>query len=122
MNLLKETNEVLEKHGYSWGDVAAIQGDTLRISVERFKKLADVEYDEGFGAPEVASDLVILMKDGSWFTRAEYDGSEWWAFHKTPERLPEVSDDKVRSLVCSEEQIGWRTLEEINTGEEDEED
>lgn len=24
------------------------------------------------------------MKDGSWFERAEYDGSEWWRYIQSP--------------------------------------
>lgn len=114
-NLKEETLAALLKHGQAWDDVVAIQGRDFRISRRHFLKLADVEYDPGYGSQEVASDLVILMRDGSWFTRAEYDGSEWWAYHKAPERLQEVSDDKVHSLVCSKAQVGWCALKEINT-------
>jgi hypothetical protein len=28
---------------------------------------------------------MIWFKDGSWATRGEYDGSEWWEYHKLPQ-------------------------------------
>lgn len=78
MNLLKETEQALGEYGYLWDDILQIQGDELTVSVDRFKLLADVDVDIEEGAPGVAHDLVILMKDGSWF--------EWLGHY--PDRLP----------------------------------
>ena len=113
-NLLKETERKLAEAGYTWDDVVAIQGKEFGIGIARFKELADVEYSSGYGAQEVASDLVILMKDGSWFTRGEYDGSEWWEHHTAPKLLPCIHDDKVERLVVKHEDVGWCTLAECN--------
>lgn len=99
MNLLNETITVLHNNNYGMDDIEAIQGSDIRISVDRFKELADVDYDNGYGAQEVATDLVILMKDGSWFSRGEYDGSEWWQLNRRPAVVAETSDDKVSTLI-----------------------
>jgi len=40
-------------------------------------------YDSGYGAQNL--DGIIWFNDGSWATRGEYDGSEWWQYHKLPE-------------------------------------
>ena len=85
-NLKEETLEELESHGYSIGDVAWVGSDDYEIPVDRFWELADVEYDSGFGCQEVATDLMVVLDDGSWLERHEYDGSEWWEYKRTPER------------------------------------
>ena len=85
-NLKEETLEELEAHGYSIGDVAWVGSDDYEIPVDRFWELADVEYDSGFGCQEVATDLMVVLDDGSWLERHEYDGSEWWEYKRTPER------------------------------------
>jgi len=55
----------------------------------------DFEYDSGYGGQEVYG--IIWYKDGTWSTRGEYDGSEWWEYHILPE-IPKDLDrkDKVR--------------------------
>lgn len=110
-NLLKETENELEVRGYTFEDILSIQGKMHRISVERFKTLADKIYDERYGSQEVAEDLIIMMKDGSWFERHEYDGSEEWIFRRAPQVIPEIHDDRVYSLFAKQ---GWETLAEIN--------
>lgn len=86
-NLLKETRQLMSHHGVGPEDVTFIGSlaSGHSCSWEQFTRLADVSYDDGFGAAEVATDLVILFRDGSWLTRGEYDGSEWWNFHRTPQ-------------------------------------
>ena len=121
MNLLKETKEALRNKGYSWpDDILSIQGSDRAISVDLFKKLANVSYDNGYGGQEVASDLVILMKDGTWFERAEYDGSEWWRYQSAPKVNP-VNDEGITMLVAKRSGMGWCTLEELNEEPEDDE-
>lgn len=115
MNLLQETIEALEERGYNFDDVEAVQGRGERISVERFKTLADTEYDDGYGAAEVATDLVILMKDGSWFSRWEYDGSEGWQYNRRPQLLANIDDAAVQRLVGQY----WPTLHGLNSDDSD---
>ena len=43
----------------------------------------DLEYDSGYGTQIVFG--TIWFKDGSWATRREYDGSEWWQLNTLPE-------------------------------------
>ena len=121
MNLLKETKEALRNKGYSWpDDILSIQGSDRAISISLFEKLANVSYDNGYGGQEVASDLVILMKDGTWFERAEYDGSEWWRYQSAPKVNP-VNDEGITMLVAKRSGMGWCTLEELNEEPEDDE-
>lgn len=59
-NLLKETKLVLKENGKTIKDIVAVQGNDFGISVEDFLKLADTEYDNGYGAQKVAEDLIII--------------------------------------------------------------
>lgn len=65
---------------------------TLRSghSEREYQKFLDnlgFEYDDGFGCQELEG--VIWFTDGTWSTRGEYDGSEWWQNHTRPE-IPEA--------------------------------
>lgn len=111
-NLLNETIEILKRNGLSESDVEWVGNNEMYFSFEHFKKIADVEYDSGFGAQEVAYDLLVVGKDW-WLERCEYDGSESWVFKriiKKPENYKEV-----------ERVVGrmWDSLEEINKLQED---
>jgi len=46
---------------------------------EKFLKDLDFEYDSGYGCQELFG--TIWMQDGTWYSRGEYDGSEWWQHH-----------------------------------------
>lgn len=109
MNLLKETEEVLSEHGKTFKDVLWIGGNAFTISIEDFKRLADVEYYNGFGAPEVAVDLVVVGCDW-WLERTDYDGAEDWAFKKLPEKPEE--ERKIKRVVTNKG--GWDSLKEMN--------
>ena len=91
MNFKQETLEKLKDHNKTWDDVEFVQGNdfVVKNSKEKILELMDFEYDDGFGGPEIARDLVIVGKDW-WLERHEYDGSEWWEYKKLPEKL-EVS-------------------------------
>ena len=67
-------------------DVVWIGGSDFEISREEFLKLADCPYDAGYGAPEVATDLVLVGND-FWLERQEYDGSEFVSLNKRTESL-----------------------------------
>ena len=54
--------------------------------LESFLESLDFEYDSGFGSQELFG--TVWLEDGTWLTRGEYDGSEWWEYHKLPE-IPE---------------------------------
>lgn len=42
----------------------------------------DFEYDSGYGSQHITG--IIWYTDGTWSERGEYDGSEWWEYHKCP--------------------------------------
>lgn len=89
-NLLKETLEDLQRYGKTPTDVRWVGSrDGKHVSTwETFAALADREYYNGFGGVEVCQDLVIVGDDW-WLARAEYDGSEWWAFRTLPTQQPD---------------------------------
>ena len=82
-NLLKETLEVLKDSDKSLDDVLWIGSSDGYITKELFLKLADVNYDSGYGGQEIAQDLLVVGEDW-WLERGEYDGSEWWEFKTVP--------------------------------------
>lgn len=83
-----ETRSVLQDHGYAEEDVLWVGIPSKEEwDVADFMNVADrIYYDSGFGAQEIEPSLVICMRDGSWFERAEYDGSEWWDHKMRPMR------------------------------------
>lgn len=113
MNLLDETLETLSEHNLTIEDVkwiGSINGD-YQCSINEFLELANREYDNGFGAPEVCGDLVIVGDDW-WLERHEYDGSEEWEFKRLPKLKPEVQ--KIQ-YIFARHSVGWETLRRANS-------
>ena len=44
--------------------------------------LGTIDYDEGFGTQELFG--VVVLTNGEWLERGEYDGSEWWEDKSCP--------------------------------------
>ena len=108
MNLLEETLEVLKKYGKEIQDIDWIGSPNFGwFTWEDFAAAADEEYDDSYGAQEVASDLVIVFKDGTWLERAEYDGSEWWEYKQLPKK-PEKQRKPKKEDIFSWGVLGWR--------------
>ena len=84
MNLKEETLWSLSRHNKTPEDIKWIGCYLFKIPQDEFWKLADKEYDNGYGHAEVAEDLFIVG-DNWWLTRREYDGSEWWEYNVLPE-------------------------------------
>jgi hypothetical protein len=59
---------------------------------DEFLESLDFMYDSGFGGQYLFG--TIWLEDGTWFTRAEYDGSEWWDYH----RLPQIPDELLTNI------------------------
>lgn len=106
-NLLSETINIIEEHGKNESMVEWCGTSKVYFDWETFKILANVEYDSGFGSPDVATDLIVAGDDW-WIERHEYDGSEWWEFKKLPKKPSEFKAPK--------KLIGgmWDSLAEIN--------
>ncbi len=88
-NIKTELLEILANHGQSQDtiDYGAIRFKNHEINFEghiRSHQLAlmNREYDSGYGRQEV--DGTIVFKDGTWLSRGEYDGSEWWEYNFKP--------------------------------------
>lgn len=92
-------NELLEKLNQSTGIKCALikyresfGGDGAKTIVLKlnhskedyinFLKELDFEYDNGYGGQEL--DGTVWLQDGTWLSRGEYDGSEWWEHNRLP--------------------------------------
>lgn len=84
-NLLRETLDVLAAHNKDANDVIWAGTEQFEIPLDEFWKLADINYDNGYGGAEIAGDLIVVGADW-WLERREYDGAEWWAFVMKPDR------------------------------------
>ena len=114
-NLLKETIKDIKQSGHKVSDITFIGSIDSGYSCtwDEFLTLADIEYDNGFGCQEIASDLTIVFSDGNTMWRAEYDGSEWWEYSK-PVEIPE-NQKKILKLNGGL----WTTLEELHENSDD---
>lgn len=107
-NLWEETIEFLEENGKTFEDVLFIQGKDFKVTKENFEIVAKkTDYDSGFGAQHVATDLV-LVGDGWWIERCEYDGSEWFEFKTIPEKKEETKNITKLGVGM------WDTIKEMN--------
>lgn len=107
-NLWEETIEFLKENNKTFEDVLFIQGEDFKVTKENFEIVAKkTDYDSGFGAQHVATDLV-LVGDDWWIERAEYDGSEWWEFKSIPVRKQYTKN------ITNLHKGMWDTLCEIN--------
>jgi hypothetical protein len=116
-NLLAETLNDIKELGYTPEDIVFIgsRKSGYQCSWEEFASLADVEYDESYGAQKVATDLEIVFSDGSGIQRGEYDGSEWWTYFQ-PFTPPDVRKPITR-LVCTGMEVGWISLASLHGDE-----
>lgn len=49
---------------------------------ENLLKQMDFGYYNGYGGQELFG--LVWFEDGTWLSRGEYDGSEWWEYNKQP--------------------------------------
>ena len=112
INLLEETLDVIDKNDLGILEDAIFIGSydqTYKMTVEEFRKIADFEYDNGYGGQKIATDLIIAFPDGSIMERQEYDGSEWWEVKKpfTPKNIEHLPITKLSYG-------SWTNLERIH--------
>lgn len=85
-NFLQETVQCIVKNGHTTDEVLWVGSDDgeYAISWADFVKIADFEYDpDNHRGLEVVADLVVVG-DGWWMERDQYDGTEWWSFKTIP--------------------------------------
>lgn len=76
---------------YGYDDAPPPKSITLKENYNNqdfmdFLESLNFDYDSGYGGQELYG--TIWLDDGTWYTRGEYDGSEWWEYHCCPS-IPE---------------------------------
>lgn len=114
MNLLQETIDDIKQSGHTPDNIVFIGSEESGYSCtwNEYQTLANRDYDSGYGAQEVARDLIIVFSDGAKMWRSEYDGSESWAY-SSPFEMPK-EQIPIKSLFATPEHVGWVDLAEIN--------
>lgn len=98
VNLLEETINELLRAGKTEDDVLWCGNSNVHFLWEHFKQVADVEYEEGYGATFVPNDLYIVGNNW-WLERHNYDGAEWWEFKELPKRHNKLQETLVKRVV-----------------------
>lgn len=84
LNLYNETTKFMARNGHTLSDIEHVSLYAIGIGLDEFVRfMMGFNYDPGYGS-EYVPPFIIKMNDGSWYERAEYDGSEWWEFNVTP--------------------------------------
>lgn len=98
-NFGEETVDILIRYNYTVDDIDWIGNRDFEIPIHEFFDVARrTDYYAGYGSAAMPRDLLIVMKDGNWFERAEYDGSEWWRLIRVPARSNIINHLKVRDF------------------------
>ena len=118
VNLLDETLDILKRNGKTVSDVKWIGNLTHKTTWECFEKVANIDYDGGFGSQKVATDLLVVGENW-WLERAEYDGSEWWEYKESPKEPIDIIELKALTVGQADDlgydvSCGWETLLTIN--------
>ena len=82
------------------GTQVSLEPDYSKDDFQTFLAALDLEYDNGYGGQELFG--IVWMTDGTWFTRGEYDGAEWWEYHKCPEIPADWTDDRALAGVTGD--------------------
>lgn len=92
LNAKKELLDKLSEQKLNVGDIDYAEVSFLDIyepydslyteDPQELLKFLDREYDDGYGAQELAG--TIVFKNKTWLEREEYDGAEWWVFRILP--------------------------------------
>lgn len=69
-----------------WGTKYTLHVNHSEEQLTDFLTSLDFSYDNGYGGQELYG--TVWLEDGTWLSRGEYDGSEWWQHNKVPE-IPE---------------------------------
>ena len=112
MNFLAETIDAIKRAGKTIDDIIFIGSEQSGhcCTWDEFEKMADFDYDNGYGGQDIPRDLIIVFADKTIMRRGEYDGSEWW------EWMPifEMPKEKHKITKLYSENDSWYDLNEIN--------
>lgn len=113
-NLYQETVKAIEDAGMTPDDVIWVGSGDVLLDTESFWRCARAtEYDAGFGAQKIASDLIVMLNDGSWLRRSEYDGAEEWKLVRGIDKPKSEPVECVALDADSVGLVGWESLESI---------
>jgi hypothetical protein len=70
-------------HYTSYGNGNERDEKTIEGSLKEVLDQLDFYYDSGYGARHLEG--TIWYKDGTWSSRVEYGGAEWWEYFKCPD-------------------------------------
>ena len=112
-NLLSETIDFLAQHDRILNEVIMFCGNDFQFTRAEFEKLADREYDNGYGGQEVASDLKLVGADW-WIERHEYDGAENWVYKEKPSFNKPFKNIQTLMVRYGTDDLSWSTLAELN--------
>lgn len=112
VNLLEETKEAIEKARQCPENILFIGSPEsgYECTWEEFLILANIEYENGYGNQEVATDLVIIFKNGDVMSRKEHDGKEWWDIPFNFVEQKRIEKKPIKKLVGTL----WPDLEGLN--------
>ena len=111
MNFLDETIEYIKQIEHTTDEIIFIGSEQSGHSCEwgEFTEIANLDYHDGYRAQEIATDLIIVFKDGSKMCRDENGGLECWK-HSTPFKMPENKKNLLKVMGGGV----WESLEEIH--------
>ena len=111
-NLLEETEDIIKHSGYQPNNIIFIGSLSSghRCTWDEFCKLANFDYDAGYGGQEISDDLRVIFDDYTYLIRREYDGSEWWEY------VPKIVIPEINKPIHELRTGYWsgETLAEIN--------
>jgi len=75
-------------HGYQFDDEDPVPKFDLKVNhteeeFQSFLTSLNFNYDSGYGGQILFG--TVWLEDGTWCTRGEYDGAEWWEHNQLPE-------------------------------------
>jgi hypothetical protein len=121
-NFLKETIDSMKP--YTPRDVLYVMIGDAWTTWDEFARVADFTYNSGYGS-ELIHGRLLVVGEGWWLERADYDGAEWWDLKKTktkPEtHLPKLKRrDLLRPSILDCDWAKEKYLDEIFEGWEEE--
>lgn len=82
---------------YTYDDVKPALYDEERAAT--ISDMGKHTYDSGYGGQELFG--CVWMDNGEYITRGEYDGSEWWEYHRVPEVPNKIKLNKAGNVLES---------------------
>lgn len=93
INLFCDLFDVLHEHEKTIDDILYIKIDNKNFKPQRILDLfKGITYERGYSGPWINQSLQIVLKNGDFIIRGEYDGSEWFEYMVAP-RLDEKLED-----------------------------